>query len=220
MARSREKTSPSPTLVKPEWMNWRGSPNGWRRWKRCVTLAAWCRPCARCSTRRWHCLRPSVRPGIESLTGEQAPFKDTLRELLAAYGQVETGTFLPTPPELASAGDAAPDNAGLAAGDMVGPYRLISVLGRGGMGTVWLAERSDGRLKRQVALKLPHLIWGDALAERLSRERDILASLEHAHIARLYDAGVDRQGRPYLAMEYVDGQTIDVYCHQRALPVA
>jgi len=156
---------------------------------------------------------------IESLTGEQAPFKDTLRELLAAYGQVETGTFRPTPPELASAGDVAPDNAGLAAGDMVGPYRLISVLGRGGMGTVWLAERSDGRLKRQVALKLPHLIWGDALAERLSRERDILASLEHAHIARLYDAGVDRQGRPYLAMEYVDGQTIDVYCHQRALPV-
>ena len=62
------------------------------------------------------------------------------------------------------------------------------------MGTVWLAERADGQLKRQVALKLPHLAWGGALTERLARERDILASLEHAHIARLYDAGVDAQG--------------------------
>ncbi len=102
---------------------------------------------------------------------------------------------------------------------MVGPYRLISELGRGGMGAVWLAERPDGQLKRQVALKLPHLSWGGALAERLDRERDILASLEHAHIARLYDAGLDHQGRPYLAMEYVEGQAIDVYCRERALPL-
>ena len=126
--------------------------------------------------------------------------------------EVETATFLATAPKPARMGHAG-------AGDMVGPYRLISELGRGGMGAVWLAERADGQLKRQVALKLPHLVWGGALAERLARERDILASLEHPHIARLYDAGVDSQGRPYLAMEYVEGQPIDVYCRERALPL-
>ena len=72
------------------------------------------------------------------------------------------------------------------------------------MGAVWLAERADGQLKRQVALKLPRLAWGGGLAERLARERDILASLAHPNIARLYDAGVDQHGRPYLAMEYVE----------------
>ena len=126
--------------------------------------------------------------------------------------EVETATFLATAPKPARMGHAG-------AGDMVGPYRLISELGHGGMGAVWLAERPDGQLKRQVALKLPHLVWGGALAERLNRERDILASLEHSHIARLYDAGVDSQGRPYLAMEYVEGQPIDVYCRERALPL-
>jgi serine/threonine-protein kinase len=127
-------------------------------------------------------------------------------------GEVETGTFRATPGQTAYGGTAAP-------GDVVGPYRLISELGRGGMGAVWLAERTDGQLKRQVALKLPHIAWGGALAERLTRERDILASLEHAHIARLYDAGIDREGRPYLAMEYVEGRPIDEYCRQRALPL-
>jgi serine/threonine-protein kinase len=126
--------------------------------------------------------------------------------------EVETGTFSAAPTE-------PPRDRSAAAGDEVGSYRLISELGRGGMGAVWLAERTDGQLKRQVALKLPHLAWGGALAERLTRERDILASLEHAHIARLYDAGVDREGRPYLAMEYVEGQPIDVYCRERALPL-
>ena len=106
-----------------------------------------------------------------------------------------------------------------AAGDAVGPYRLLSELGSGGMGAVWLAERADGSLKRKVALKLPHLTWAPGLAERFAREREILASLEHPHIARLYDAGVDAQGRPFMALEYVEGQPLDVYCRERALPV-
>ena len=156
---------------------------------------------------------------LESLAGERAQLKDTLRELLVAQSEMETGVFLATPPKPTHASGAAPGAAELAAGDMIGPYCLFSELGRGGMGTVWLAERADGQPKRQVALKLPHLAWGGALTERLARERDILASLEHAHIARLYDAGVDRNGRPYLAMEYVDGVAIDVYCREHALPL-
>ncbi|MDQ2927467.1 MAG: serine/threonine-protein kinase, partial [Pseudomonadota bacterium] len=87
------------------------------------------------------------------------------------------------------------------------------------MGTVWLAERSDGTMKRRVALKLPRIVWGDTFSERLGREREILATLEHEHIARLYDAGVDAQGRPFLAMEYVEGDPIDTYCRAHTLPL-
>ncbi|MGZ8320514.1 MAG: protein kinase domain-containing protein, partial [Telluria sp.] len=107
----------------------------------------------------------------------------------------------------------------LAAGDAIGPYRLLSELGSGGMGAVWLAERADGALNRQVALKLPRMVWAKGLAERMARERDILATLEHPNIARLYDAGVDQHGRPYLALEYVEGRPIDVYVKERGLSV-
>ena len=72
------------------------------------------------------------------------------------------------------------------------------------MAEVWLARRADGAFKREVALKLPLLTQlRKDLAQRFARERDILASLEHPHIARLYDAGIDDGGRPYLAMEFV-----------------
>ena len=85
------------------------------------------------------------------------------------------------------------------------------------MSSVWVAERTDGLLKRRVALKLPHVSWAlPDLAERMARERDILASLEHPNIARLYDAGVADDGRPYLALELVDGKPIDEYCAEHA----
>ncbi len=101
----------------------------------------------------------------------------------------------------------------------VGPYCLLRPLGHGGMGAVWLAERVDGTLQRAVALKLPHagMLHQPALAHRFERERDILATLEHPHIARLYDAGVTAQGQPYLALEYVEGQPITTWCDERRL---
>ncbi|WP_028311088.1 MULTISPECIES: serine/threonine-protein kinase [Derxia] len=104
-----------------------------------------------------------------------------------------------------------------APGAVIGPWRLLDRLGEGGMATVWRAERSDGLMRREVALKLPRLAWDGAFADRLARERDILASLAHEHIARLYDAGVDAQGRPWLAMELVEGQRIDSYADARGL---
>src|SRR5262249_4434081 len=112
--------------------------------------------------------------------------------------------------------DAAADRAG----DVVGPYRLIRELGAGGMATVWLAERSDGLLSRQVALKLPRTGWGSGLAQRMARERDILGPLQHPRIARLYDAGVTPQGRPWMAMEVVHGVPIDQHCRAQQLDVA
>jgi serine/threonine protein kinase len=105
-----------------------------------------------------------------------------------------------------------------APGQLVGPYRLIKELGRGGMGVVWLAERADGQHSRQVALKMPlveNLNW--LLAARFARERNILASLEHPGIARLYDAGVDQTTQPYIAIEYVDGLPITEYVRAHKL---
>jgi serine/threonine-protein kinase len=88
------------------------------------------------------------------------------------------------------------------------------------MSSVWLAERSDGQMKRQVALKLPHMGHRDLqLPERFARERDILAALNHSNIARLYDAGVSESGQPYLAMEYVSGAALDSHCDTACLPV-
>jgi hypothetical protein len=160
---------------------------------------------------------------LEDLPADRHAHRQTLEALLADHAAIETRNFLHTLPKV-DAGREPP--GGLAGGDVadesdsrVGPYRLVREIGRGGMGSVWLAERADGLIKRQVALKLPRLAWGGGLVERLARERDILASLAHPNIARLYDAGVDSLGRPYLAMEYVDGKPIDVYCRERTLPI-
>jgi len=160
---------------------------------------------------------PERAAWLAALQGERAALRDTVAQLLGAHAHAETGDFMGELPALSATGGPAADQA--AAGDHVGPYRLLSPLGDGGMGVVWLAERADGQLKRAVALKLPRLAWGSGVAERLARERDILATLDHPHIARLVDAGVDQHGRPYLAMELVAGQPIDVYCRERALPV-
>ena len=110
--------------------------------------------------------------------------------------------------------------SGLDAGDFVGPYELVRLLGSGGMAEVWLARRADGAFKRDVALKLPLLTRRrNDLEQRFAHERDILASLEHPNIARFYDAGVDTEGLPYLSMEYVNGQALMKWCSRKALGI-
>jgi serine/threonine-protein kinase len=101
-------------------------------------------------------------------------------------------------------------------GRRVGPYRILRALGRGGMASVWLAEREDGLFRRKVALKVVRagLDTEDLLA-RFRSEREILSTLEHPNIARLYAAGSTDDGRPYLALEYVEGRPIDEYCDAR-----
>lgn len=155
---------------------------------------------------------------VNSLNGPRAAHCESLRKLLACAARAETDGFLEELPKLEPSVRST-EMAQLTAGKVVGTYRLLSELGVGGMGAVWLAERADRALKRKVALKLPHFTWAPGLAERMARERDILASLEHPHIARLYDAGLDDQGRPYLALEYVEGQPIDAYARAKALSV-
>lgn len=106
------------------------------------------------------------------------------------------------------------------AGTRVGPYRLLRALGEGGMGEVWLAERADGLYERQVALKLLRSGYADpGLRQRFSREREILARLQHPNLAQLLDAGVDLDGQPYLALAYVEGEPITEHCQRLALPL-
>jgi serine/threonine protein kinase len=114
---------------------------------------------------------------------------------------------------------ALPNATGLA-GQTLGPYTLISQIGQGGMGSVWLARRSDGRFERNAAVKFVNIaLAGRATEERFKREGSILGRLTHPHIADLLDAGVSPDGQPYLVLEYVDGEAIDRYCDEHKLGV-
>ena len=106
------------------------------------------------------------------------------------------------------------------AGVTLGGYTLVSPIDQGGMGSVWLAERSDGRYQGRAAVKLLNAaLLGREGEGRFRREGTVLARLTHPHIARLIDAGVSRAGQPYLVLEYVDGQHIDRYCDDQRLGV-
>ncbi|HVS10624.1 MAG TPA: serine/threonine-protein kinase [Planctomycetota bacterium] len=106
------------------------------------------------------------------------------------------------------------------AGQRIGPYRILDELGHGGMGSVYLAERADLEFEQRVAIKLMRAGLGEPeLRQRFLAERQILARLTHPHIARLLDGGTTRDGVPYLVMEHIEGEPIDVYCARRGLPL-
>jgi serine/threonine protein kinase/Tol biopolymer transport system component len=105
-------------------------------------------------------------------------------------------------------------------GQTLGAYRLVSQIGQGGMGSVWLAERNDARFARKVAVKfLKIALIGRSGEERFKREGVILGRLAHANIAELIDAGVSQIGQPYLVLEHVEGDHIDSYCDQHMLGI-
>ncbi len=169
-------------------------------------------------------LEPAARTTwLDQLTTEYEAFKPRLKAMLDAVASDDFDEFLATMPAIdVEAAEAAEDAADAAAvfeaGAIVGSYRLVRQLARGGQGVVWLAERADGLLERAVAIKLPGgVMYRRGLAERLAREREILGRLEHPNIARLYDAGVTPNGEPFLAMEFVDGRAIDTFVADEGL---
>ena len=149
---------------------------------------------------------------VDSLAADYEAFKPRLKAMLASVEDEALAGFLDAMPPIDIAPDDLADPAASApvAGHLVGAYRLVRQLGRGGQAEVWLGERADGLLERAAAIKLPlGLVDRPGLAERLARERAILGRLDHPNIARLYDAGLTDTGAPYLAMEFVDGEPID-----------
>jgi tRNA A-37 threonylcarbamoyl transferase component Bud32/tetratricopeptide (TPR) repeat protein len=127
-------------------------------------------------------------------------------ELRALFEQLDETDLIPVP-------ERAPPSR-------LGPFRLLHRIGRGGMGEVFLAERVEGGFEQRVALKLVRdSALTPELGRRFVRERQILARLQHPNIAHLVDGGVTTEGRPWLAMEYVDGERITDWCRTRQLTV-
>src|SRR5262245_40256803 len=112
------------------------------------------------------------------------------------------------------------ETGGVLIGRRIGAYRVIRLIGRGGMGAVYLAERDDAQFNQQVAVKIiKRGMDTDFIRQRFLRERQILASLDHPHIARLLDGGATEDGLPYFVMEHVDGAAITDYCEANKLSV-
>jgi serine/threonine-protein kinase len=150
---------------------------------------------------------------LEALRTQNPELAKQLQDLLNEHQAARREAFLETGPLLPL------QSTGLV-GQIIGAYRLVSPIGHGGMGTVWLAERSDGRFERKAAVKfLSAALIGHGGEERFKREGAILGRLSHPNTAELLDAGVTSTGQPYLVLEYVEGEPIDQYCDRRRLDV-
>jgi serine/threonine-protein kinase len=167
-------------------------------------------------------------PRLNVLCAGDAALRDEVDELLAAAessGDLLSGSAAAVAaPLMAAALHISAGEASIpadASGRLIGPYRLVRKIGEGGMGAVYLAERTDGQFEQQVAIKLHrHGAHGELQRERLIAERQILARLEHPGIARLLDGGVTEDGSlPYFAMEYVDGEPITEHCRRTNAPL-
>ncbi len=148
---------------------------------------------------------------LDSACGADAGLRREVEALLASESDLEG--FLETP-VVASQGGTIGDGA------TIGPYRVEREIARGGMGTVYLAVRDDDEFQRRVAIKiLQSGIRSTASIQRFHRERQILASLDHPGIGRLYDGGTTQDRRPFLVMEYIEGLPVDDYCDREQLQV-
>jgi serine/threonine-protein kinase len=170
-------------------------------------------------------LEPGARDArLTEIEAREPRLAALVRRLLAAAAGSEEGDFerLRRAAAELGASTSAPEAGGLDPGDRLGAWRIVAPLARGGMSQVFVAERAEGGFRQRAALKLFSASAGsaDSLPLRFEQERQILAALEHPNIARVLDGGVGRDGRPFLVLELVDGDPIDVWCERRALDLA
>jgi len=150
---------------------------------------------------------------LEIFGAKRPDLVEVVRGLLREHLQLRREQFL-------DRGPAPIVEESTLAGQTIGAYRFISLIGQGGMGTVWLAERCDGHFERHVAIKFLHLsVATQGGIERFKREGRILAQLTHPNVAELLDAGITPNREPYLVLEYVDGEPIIGYCDRQKLDI-
>ncbi|HKE09390.1 MAG TPA: protein kinase [Candidatus Acidoferrum sp.] len=176
------------------------------------------------SPEQWHALSPRLDEALEMTDQERSTWLLRLRvedPTLASQLELllEEHRVLSEEGFLNVRAAEVPGAASLA-GQTFGVYTLLSEIGHGGMGTVWLAERNDGRFERRVAVKVLNIaLMGRGGEERFKREGRILGRLTHPHIAELIDAGVSQAGQPFLVLEYVEGDHINHSCDQGGLDI-
>ncbi|MEM6456760.1 MAG: serine/threonine-protein kinase, partial [Acidobacteriota bacterium] len=153
---------------------------------------------------------------VRSLTGDDRALRDEVEALLAADRDADDEAFITG----ALLDDVDPRVAAASGRTHIGPFRLLRRIGRGGMGTVYLGERS-GDFDQRVAIKLIRRgMDTEDILVRFRHERRILARLAHPHIARLLDGGTTDDGRPYFVMEYVEGRPLTQHCAQQRIDFA
>ncbi len=181
------------------------------------------------SPERWTQLRELFRVALECEPSQRAAYLDQacandatlqaeIESLLASHDRAED--FIETPAFTDTVKAITELSAKPIAGRRIGAYQLVREIGRGGMGTVYLAQRADEQFRKFVAIKLMRRgMDTDDIVRRFRNERQILASLEHPNIARLLDGGTTDEGLPYIVMEYVEGTPVTNYCEQHRLTI-
>ena len=155
---------------------------------------------------------------LDEACADDAELRLEVESLLAASD--DAGTFIDRPIFATDAATDAGDGLALAAGSAIGPYRIVQVIGEGGMGTVYQAVRADDLYRKLVALKVIRTGPYDRVSRKqFDMERQILAHLDHPNIAKLLDGGVTPGGQPYFVMDFIMGEPIDAYCARMELSV-
>jgi len=176
---------------------------------------------------RWRRIEEIFRTAIDRPAGERDTYltracegdEELRREVLSLLERDTAEDFICDPISNAALAFTAKSKNDLT-GERIGPYRVTRLIGRGGMGAVYEAERDDEQFQQQVAIKIiKRGMDTDFVRDRFLRERQILASLDHPHIARLFDGGATQDGLPYFVMEFVAGEPITAYCRRHQLSV-